>query len=1158
MGIAEVLCGLLVVLVVDRVSSYQGDLRLVDGGYEGLTVEISDTLPEHHCNQILHGLKVMLTEFSEQLQSTTERQIYLKDVTVLLPKSWDTASSTCSLWGPLITSGSPINSHVHVTESHPVFGANPWTQQSQGCGQPGDFIQMGAEFLRDTYDDFYVNASKSFLAQWAKFRWGIFDEEGHDSDPLYPSVFLDSKTNELHPNICLSKKNDSVFCNPDEHEPEAPTKQNSLCHGRSAWEVIKQSEDFKIVQNSASNMTSTVVEPSIKFVQPGSSRIFIAVEDTNVMEMQRRWEFVRKAVRRLVVYDISEGTQIGLLVYNSLATTTSPLTKITGTSDMRFRIGSSLPRNPSRVPPNQKCILCAFKEIAQNIEAEGNRNVGATVILISSASDITSQEDIDEIVEIANARNIKIQLILYPVTQEQNAVLNKLSILEIASRTNGATFTVMDEGFSSLSTITMMNELMDSLTSAVKVSVPGTQQLVYSKVHLGGYNSMASGSFILDDTLSNNARFAVYYNDLNHVGNHIELTSPSGLRMSNINMQEEDRDANAIFVNIPSAERGEWHYEIENRAASHQHLRIQVTSAPNESRKMSVKIWTSNSNSGNGSPKSLILYAEVKELDLPILKARVVAKLELLSINHTDSVNEPIYIDLFDTGLGDPDITGNDGVYSRYLPLELLQVQSGRYRLSIEADDNHGIAVTPVKKFYNEKDGKKCCSSKIEYSHVMFVKTFQVNEVFGSLDISKPMDSNDTVPPSRILDLRAQLDTDSYELSLRWTAPGNNFDWGYAHHYEAILADTWQKAMTFDGDLIKGMPEPVLVGTEQSIFIPIEKYDQIIYLVIRAIDDAGNQGDVSNIVSLLVPALPTTMPPPTSAIPSELVIADKKMSVTHLDLDMESMAVIIGCVAGFLFIVALLAIGIFYFVHCRLQKEKKKEKYNDSTINSIFGKNKIMQDSIHIETNKSEIYDKSSVISAKPSYNRSSKHYWTASTLLREHEKKVYTVDGLSNESMDENYSKHSTYDFNSNSKTPSIMHEEVTTYQPSYIGNNYSAYAYTTPPEYNSHNPSQYPARGISSRSSQASSAYTYELSSESSELAEMRESPSVDEQTRFIEGLEQSVSAVSNAAVINETSTPNKTKVPPPVAPKPNLTTKSCTPSDLEPKHRSVTLVK
>ncbi|CAL4148660.1 unnamed protein product, partial [Meganyctiphanes norvegica] len=123
-------------------------------------------------------------------------------------------------------------------------------------------------------------------------------------------VFLDSKTNELHPNICSSKKNESVFCDPDEHNPEAPTKQNSQCHGRSAWEVIEQSDDFINVQNSTTNMTSTVIEPSITFVQPGSSRIFIAVEDTNVMELQRRWEFVRKAVRRLVVYDISEGTQI--------------------------------------------------------------------------------------------------------------------------------------------------------------------------------------------------------------------------------------------------------------------------------------------------------------------------------------------------------------------------------------------------------------------------------------------------------------------------------------------------------------------------------------------------------------------------------------------------------------------------------------------------------------------------------------------------------------------------------------------------------------------------------------------------------------------------------------------------------------------------------
>lgn len=33
-------------------------LRLVDNGYEGLVVAISDQVPQEHCNNVIHGVKV--------------------------------------------------------------------------------------------------------------------------------------------------------------------------------------------------------------------------------------------------------------------------------------------------------------------------------------------------------------------------------------------------------------------------------------------------------------------------------------------------------------------------------------------------------------------------------------------------------------------------------------------------------------------------------------------------------------------------------------------------------------------------------------------------------------------------------------------------------------------------------------------------------------------------------------------------------------------------------------------------------------------------------------------------------------------------------------------------------------------------------------------
>ncbi|CAL4166790.1 unnamed protein product, partial [Meganyctiphanes norvegica] len=150
-------------------------------------------------------------------------------------------------------------------------------------------------------------------------------------------------------------------------------------------------------------------------------------------------------------------------------------------------------------------------------------------------------------------------------------------------------------------------------------------------IYLGGYTSMSKGSFKLDDSVSQEARFAVYYYEVSHVGNTIQLTSPSGKIMSDITMQGEDGDASIIFVNIPSAERGVWQYKVENRADSHQSIQIQVTASKSKTREMNLKIWTSSSTAFINASDLVhpnIVYAELKDSSLPVLNARVVAKLE--------------------------------------------------------------------------------------------------------------------------------------------------------------------------------------------------------------------------------------------------------------------------------------------------------------------------------------------------------------------------------------------------------------------------------------------------------------------------------------------------------------------------------------------------
>jgi len=409
-------------------------------------------------------------------------------------------------------------------------------------------------------------------------------------------------------------------------------------------------------------MTGHLV-PSFRFVQETAPRFVIAVEDTAIMNMQRRWEFVRKAVRRVAVYDIPDGAHVGLVVFNSVARTVAPLSKMESKSDVRQRIGSSLPRNPSTVPESHKCVLCGLQEALRAFDSDSVGAAGANIILITTGAGAATHHQMDEMIRLVKTRQVRVTPILYPLTDRPGNAPSKtthnLEPLVEASGKGTRTFTVMDEGVGNDSKVSMLVALMDALLAAVRVSGPtdsmDTPVLVESTAYPGGIASLSTGSFSLDDSIGPDVRFSVYYYDLNHVGNQIQLTTPSGKVMSNVNMQEEDGDANVIFVNIQGAERGIWRYKVENRADSHQGLHVQVTALPSKSRRVNLRVWTSSEGielNPSDPSRPTILFAEVKEGDNPVLNAHVVAKLQRLGTNASGSGYTPTFIELFDNGIG--------------------------------------------------------------------------------------------------------------------------------------------------------------------------------------------------------------------------------------------------------------------------------------------------------------------------------------------------------------------------------------------------------------------------------------------------------------------------------------------------------------------------
>ncbi|XP_018008279.1 calcium-activated chloride channel regulator 2-like [Hyalella azteca] len=1171
---------LLVVLLLSFLAGIPGttaqDLKLVDNGYEGLMVAIDEGIPQEQCKRILHGLKTVLGEFSSELYASTGGRASLSQVTVALPRTWGDDLSSCALMQPLTSVAPPVRPHVSITKPHPVFGNRPWAQQTQGCGKPGDRIYVGADLLNSASNDTHSYTARLLLAEWAKFRWGIFEERGHYGDALYPPLYRDPTTHRLRPNECSDPTQNQVpFCSSKQHVPEAPTKHNALCGGRPAWDIITQSDDFSTEKNLARNLTGHLA-PSFRFVQESSPRFVLAVEDTAIMNMQRRWEFVRKAVRRVAVYDIPDGAHVALVVFNSVARTVAPLSKMDSVSDVRQRVGSSLPRNPSTVPESHKCVLCGLQEALRALDSDSIGAAGANIILITTGAGAATHHQMDEMIRLVQSRRVRVTPILYPLTERpgtaSSSASQSLESLVLASGGSTRTFTVMDEGVGNDSKVSMLVALMDALLAAVRVSGPvdavDTPVIVESTAYPGGIASMSSGSFTLDDSLGPDVRFSVYYYDLNHVGNAIQLTTPTGQVMSSVNMQEEDGDANVIFVNIPKAERGIWRYKVENRADSHQGLHVQVAAWPSKNRNVNVRVWTSNDGAElnpSDPAQPIILFAEVRDGDYPILNAHVVAKLQRLGTNTTGSGYKPTFIELFDKGIGDPDITSGDGVYSRYLPQMLLF--PGHYELTVTATHNNGLAQVPAAdtlgrraRMEGDHEVRKCCGSVIAYKHVKPVAPFNRQVPYGVISVVHDASERDIFPPSRILDLRAQLNETTRLVTLKWTAPGDDYDWGRANFYEAVIADSYAQAKAMDGEQIPGLPTPNTVPTEQVMTFEVKKYDQMIYIAVRAIDSASNRGGVSNVATLLVPQPPTTPPPPmtfpSNAHPSAST-EPRGRGVTQpirlAGLALEDIAVIGGVVGGFIVIIAIFAIVCVLHLKRRRKHSNKKEVAHRVEANrNVMVKSNSAVVIDHEDSHDSADSTVKDAEALKPVRPLSPVQSWAASKLLAEHERRFSVTSGPvmpnPNHAMEYNASMHDpfpdvtltgTHSYPS-SQTPSTTHSDPPAYQQSFT-EGYAPYPYQYATGYSHEDLPPY-TPGLSSQSSQASTAYAHEVPQpamgEGAYPAELHPFHPSD-MPAFVSDNYNSAQAHMYAPYPDNPNlrpmVPARTKVPPPVAPKP-----------------------
>ncbi|XP_011353888.1 calcium-activated chloride channel regulator 1 [Pteropus vampyrus] len=854
-------------------------IQLNNNGYEGIVIAIDPNVPEDET--LIQHIKDMVTQASPYLFEATEKRFYFKNVAILIPETWKTKPEYVR---PKLETLK--NADVLVAESNPPGNDEPYTEQMGNCGEKGERIHFTPDFIAGKKLPQYGPQGRAFVHEWAHLRWGVFDEYNNDqkfylsngknkavrcsaaitgknavnkcqggscvTTPCRPNratglygkecEFIPDKEQMEKASIMFSQSINSVvsFCTEKNHNKEAPNLQNQKCNLRSTWEVIRDSEDFKIT----TPMTTQPPKPTFSLLQIGQRIVCLVLDKSGSMTSDNRLKRLNQAGRLFLLQTVEQGSWVGMVTFDSAAYVRSELVQINSGTE-RDALTKRLPTAASGGTSICTGLRSAFTVIKKKYPTDGSE-----IVLLTDGEDNTISACFNEVKQSG--------AIIHTVALGPSAAPE---LEELSKMTGGLQTYASDEA--------QNNGLMDAfgaLSSGNGAVFQRSIQLESRGLTLQN-NEWMNGTVIVDSTVGNDTLFLITWTAQSP---QILLLDPSGKRQDSFTV---DTNTKMAYLQIPgTAKVGIWNYSLQ---ASSQTLTLTVTSRASSTTLPPVTVTSKMTKDTVKFPSPMVVYAKIHQGALPILRASVTALIE--------SVNGKTFtLVLLDNGAG-ADATKDDGIYSRYFT---AYDTNGRYSVKVWAlggvnmarqkkipqqngamyipgwIENGEIKWNPPRPEINKDDlqGKQVCFSRTS-SGGSFVASNVPNAPIPDL-----------FPPCRITDLKAKIQGDKL-INLTWTAPGDDYDHGRAYKYIIgistnilDLRDKFNESFQVNTtDLIpkEANSEEVFVFKPESITF---ENGTDLFIAIQAVDKVNLKSEISNIaqVSLFIP--PQT--PPETPSPS--------------------------------------------------------------------------------------------------------------------------------------------------------------------------------------------------------------------------------------------------------------------------------------------------
>ncbi|XP_060560514.1 calcium-activated chloride channel regulator 4A-like isoform X2 [Ruditapes philippinarum] len=839
---------ILVFLIMCWCFKYIAPIRVNNGGYEDMYIVIQDNNEDSEF--LLERIQKIFTDASELLFTATKNYLYFKKIKVIVPRTWQHKEKYKKALIP-----SHIKQEIIIDNTKQNEKGTPRVNGITACGKGDRVIVHEFGHLRyGLYDEYPISGGSSQFYQhegeWkptgctediqGEIGIGSHCEKSNACDYKNTGKKMDDNCDfcpDQNQNLeaslmgyqwidALSKfceRNDTTTSKHVWHNPSGKNLHNKRCSSKSAWEIMSNHQDFSDAHKLPN---STDTQPTFEFIQENEQYRVLVLDVSGSME-GKRLEILQQ-VTTLVIKDlIPSGSYLGIIAFSNTATVVQQLTNVTSDS-VRDQLINSLPT----VAEGGTCIGCGIESAIELFKMEQGEATNGEIILVSDGEN--NEGNIDKSRQKMLTEKVTVHTV--SVTQDADLVL-----ADISTESGGKHFTYLETGTSSF--IALFDEIIvSSHTSASKQTVVLASERINSTT-----SSIVKLAFPIEKNQGENTFVAVIVQSDYNGRLYINLTGPNNFSRTLITAEK------TATVRIPDiAQPGDYETTI-TMDTSGISLEYVVKSTPISSDIIRVEAYMSASKIDFKTGELPIIYTEVTKEYSQVINANVTARVE--SNDGGKGCNEYLY----DNGL-DPDDIRDDGIYSAYILPQCLG--AGRINVKIFAKGQEGkVRIKSVtaggQAPYQEEQ-------LTEYN-----ERFQRVRLMEDLYIENYEDPglNDTVPPGRITDVdihnivtKATLSGESRSFTIAWTATGDDKSIGRASAYIFRISDDFKTLQdNFDNaellDVGNFSFKPLNSGEKEALKIIVDaekSYTSTVFFALKAVDEVGNTGDVSNILSIVV------------------------------------------------------------------------------------------------------------------------------------------------------------------------------------------------------------------------------------------------------------------------------------------------------------------